>query len=145
VVKLEGGKIIFDFGFSVDLLTSSNCNACTITGTARAVGSMSVEPTPSGHRVVGELHAFNVTVHDNNLCPLLKSPFTLGVLERETGISNLNVLYNILAEDLARPQLNKLLANGVPVLTLKHIALKSPKIHLSKGYGTACFDVAYTA
>ena len=32
VVKLEGGKIIFDFGFSVDLLTSSNCNACTITG-----------------------------------------------------------------------------------------------------------------
>ena len=32
VVKLEGGKIIFEFGFSVDLLASSNCSACTITG-----------------------------------------------------------------------------------------------------------------
>jgi hypothetical protein len=145
VVKLEGGKIIFEFDFSVDLLASSNCSACTITGTARAVGNVSIITTPSGHKVVGEVHSFNISVHENELCPLLKVPFILSALRSQTGIPNIDLhsLFNILAESLARPQLNKVLAKGFPLPELKHVALNHPKIHLNEGYGTACFDVAY--
>jgi hypothetical protein len=31
-VKITGGKIIIDFGFSADLVASRNCSACTVRG-----------------------------------------------------------------------------------------------------------------
>jgi hypothetical protein len=142
-VTIANGKLTFEFGFSVDLLRSSNCSVCAVTGTATAVGHVAVRTVSSKHVIYGSVHTLNIRYSD--LCPILKSPIIVAVLKKNSKVSSIQSLLDRLVEKLAKPKINLILGKGFPLPEVKYVTLHHPKIYLKEGYGTMCFRVKYNA